>query len=126
MKMRNVPVLIRHYERNGSIPEYMALGFAAHLLFMRSTKGDDGKYYGESGGNKYLINDDHAAYYAEKWENTEAPALVQKVLSDTAFWGSDLSKLPGFTEAVTNKLDSIAKKGAAAAMKNLQTDSVTA
>jgi tagaturonate reductase len=126
MKMRNVPVLQKHYELNGSIPEYMALGFAGHLLFMKSKKADDGKYYGEFNGAKYLVNDDHAAYYAEQWEGAEGAALVQKVLSDTAFWGADLSKLPGFAEAVSNKLDGLVKKGAPAAMKSLQTDGVTA
>lgn len=125
MKMRNVPVLQKHYELHGSIPEYMALGFAAHLLFLKCTKADDGKYYGEFSGKKYLVNDDHAAYYANQWENTDGAALVQKVLSDSTFWGADLTKLPGFTEAVANKLDALVKKGAAAAMKSLQTDGVT-
>ncbi len=37
MKMRNVPLLLRHYEKAGNIPEYMALGFAGHLLFMKCT-----------------------------------------------------------------------------------------
>ncbi|WP_315817270.1 hypothetical protein [Paraflavitalea speifideaquila] len=87
MKMRNIPLLLKHYERTGSIPEYMALGFAGHLLFMKSTLAADGKYYGELNGKQYLVNDDHAAWYAAKWANTEAPALVQKVLSDTDFWG---------------------------------------
>lgn len=126
MKMRNLPLLLRHYEQAGSIPEYMALGFAGHLLFMKAVRGDDGKYYGEYNGNKYLINDDNAAWYAEKWALYEVPVLVQKVLSDTAFWGENLTKLPGFAEAVTNKLDSLIKTGAAAAMKSLQTDGVTA
>ncbi len=110
MKMRNIPLLLKHYEGAGNIPEYMALGFAGHLLFMKSTLADDGKYYGEFNGKKYLVNDDHAGWYAAKWANTEGPALVQKVLSDTEFWGTNLAKLPGFVEAVTNKLDSITRK----------------
>jgi tagaturonate reductase len=126
MKMRNVPVLLKHYERSGAVPEYMALGFAGHLLFMRSTLADDGKYYGEFNGKKYLINDDHAAYYAAKWEINAASGLVQNILNDTEFWGADLSKLPGFAEAVTNKLDTLIKKGATAAMKSVQADGVTA
>jgi tagaturonate reductase len=126
MKMRNIPLLLKHYERAGSIPEYMALGFAGHLLFMKSTQAGDGKYYGELNGKQYLVNDDHAAWYAAKWANTEAPALVQKVLSDTEFWGANLAKLSGFAEAVTNQLDAIIRKGAAAAMKSLQSDGVTA
>lgn len=126
MKMRNIPLLLRHYEKAGNIPEYMALGFAGHLLFMKCTQAEDGKYYGEYNGRKYLVNDDNAAWYAAKWADTEAPALVQKVLSDVAFWDTNLAKLPGFSEAVTNKLDHLIKKGSMAAMKSLQTDGVTA
>lgn len=126
MKMRNVPLLLRHYEKAGNIPEHMALGFAGHLLFMKCTLADDGKHYGEYNGKKYLVNDDHAAWYAAQWANADVPALVQKVLSDTAFWDTNLAKLPGFSEAVTNKLDHLIKRGAIDAMKSLQTDGVTA
>jgi len=126
MKMRNVPLLLRHYEKAGNIPEHMALGFAGHLLFMKCTLADDGKHYGEYNGKKYLVNDDHAAWYAAKWAHADVPTLVQHVLSDTAFWDTNLATLPGFSEAVTNKLDQLIKRGAMEAMKSLLTDGVTA
>ncbi|MDP4151544.1 MAG: tagaturonate reductase, partial [Bacteroidota bacterium] len=34
MKMRDIPVLLRHYQLNDQPPERFALGFAAYLLFM--------------------------------------------------------------------------------------------
>lgn len=126
MKMRNIPVLLKHYERQSSVPAHMALGFAAHLLFMRSVKAEDGHYYGTSHGKKYLVNDDHAAWYASKWERPDVPALVQKALSDASFWGTDLSALPGFAEAVTNQLQLLMNEGAASIMKRVQADKITA
>lgn len=35
MKMRNVPVLLKHYEKTDAVPQHMALGFA-RSLFMES------------------------------------------------------------------------------------------
>ena len=37
MQMRNVPTLLHYYQQHQAVPHYMALGFAAYLLFMRNT-----------------------------------------------------------------------------------------
>lgn len=103
MKMRNIPVLLKYYERHASVPGQMALGFAGYLLFMRCAQAEDGLYYGLKDGVKYLVNDDLAGWFAEKWQ-LEMPAMVQQVLGDRSFWGADLLALPGFAEAVTNHL----------------------
>ncbi len=126
MKMRNVPVLLKYYERNNTVPDQMALGFAAHLLFMRSAKADDGYYYGNSNGRKYLVNDDSAAYYSSKWERHEVPELVKKILGDANFWGADLSGLPGFADAVTTWLQALMKDGAAHVIRHAQEDRIIA
>lgn len=126
MKMRNIPVLLKHYERHQTVPAHMALGFASHLLFMRCTKAEDGNFYGSSFGNKYLVNDDNASYYAAKWERLEVPELVKKVLGDTAFWEADLLALPGFAAAVTERLQELVKEGAAHAINHVQQDRITA
>ncbi|WEK38205.1 MAG: tagaturonate reductase [Candidatus Pseudobacter hemicellulosilyticus] len=106
MKMRNIPVLLKHYEDDGTVPEQMALGFAGYLLFMRCAQAEDGQYYGLKDGEKYIVNDDLAGWFAEKWQQ-ELPGLVQSVLGDKSFWGADLLALPGFAEAVTNNLQQL-------------------
>jgi tagaturonate reductase len=113
MQMRNIPTIINYYEKVGSVPEYMALGFAAHILFMRSEKDGLNKFWGEVNGRKYLINDDNAAYYAEVWKQFSTIELVQKLLSNTEHWGTDLSALPGFAEAVNKNLNGLLSEGAA-------------
>ena len=109
--MRNVPLLVKHYSKTNQVPEYMALGFAAFLLFLKCSKNDKGQYEGTANGTSYIIQDDNAAYFADKWQQYDADTIVNAVLADSAFWGADLSKLPGFTAAVTLNLNSLIKNG---------------
>ncbi len=119
MKMRDIPVLLRHYELQGSAPERFALGFAAYLLFMKVVKWENKVAYGEIRGQFYPINDDRTEYFYEVWRNNPADKVVDIVLSDEQLWGADLSGLKGFPEAVKEKLNALITKGAAAAIAEL-------
>ena len=113
MQMRNIPTILNYYKKVGTVPEQMALGFAAHILFMRSEKDALNKFWGDVNGRKYLINDDNAAYYAEAWKQFSTEELITKLLSNTAHWGTDLSALPGFADAVYKNLKGLLADGAA-------------
>ncbi|MFI5156570.1 MAG: altronate oxidoreductase, partial [Chitinophagales bacterium] len=118
MHMRDLPLLIKYYELYSRVPEHMALGWAAHLLFMKSAKGSDGQYYGEINGRTYLVNDNQAAHYAELWRNPEH--VVENFLGDKTLWEKDLNQLTGFTDSVSANLEFIREHGAAEAIKNIQ------
>jgi tagaturonate reductase len=120
MRMRVIPVLLNHYQRYGTVPRRIALGFAAHLLFMKSEQGTDGLYYGEADGKKYLVSDEFAAYYAQEWKRLDSNGLVTEILKNEKLWGADLHSLPGFAEAVTECLQVLIKEGAGRAIKNIQ------
>ncbi len=107
MKMRCIPVLLKHYQNSDAVPEAFALGFAAYLFFMKSVVHKDGKYYGELNATQYLIQDEQAEIFYKRWNILTPAALVQEVLRDNEFWGEDLHALPGFTEAVGKKLEFI-------------------
>jgi tagaturonate reductase len=111
MKMRNIPVLLNHYKSNDAPPELFTLGFAAWLLFMKAVKKEHDKYYGEWNGQSYLIDDEKAADLYHKWNNFSVPQLVEQALGDTAFWGTDLNALPGFTKAVAARLHELMNNG---------------
>ncbi|HVS96137.1 MAG TPA: tagaturonate reductase [Puia sp.] len=119
IRMRVVPVLLRHYERQHTPPAHMALGFAAYLLFMRATKKTQDTWYGEFRGHSYPIHDDKAGYYAELWQKYPAPEVATSSLKDKSLWGADLSELPGFEGAVRLYLDDLLNKGAAATLAPL-------
>jgi tagaturonate reductase len=117
--MRVVPVLLQHYKLHNSVPENIATGFAAYIYFMKAVKEEDGKYYGMLNGNYYPVNDAKASYFYEKWQNTATAQMAVSVLQDTNLWGSDLASLPGFAEAVQEKLNEIDETGMAAVIDPL-------
>lgn len=116
MRLRNIPLLLRHYSKSNQVPEQMALGFAAYLLFMKGSEGKDGLYYGELNKEPYRIQDDMAAYFAGKWSTDNRAALVNDVLADKNLWGADLTLLNGFAESVKNHLQFLEQEGALPAL----------
>lgn len=117
MKLRCIPVLLKHYQNNHSVPELFALGFAAYLYFMKAVTRKEDQYYGELNGESYLIQDDQAGVFYKRWAGLTTASLVDEVLGDTVFWGEDLQMLPGFAEAVKDKLNLIISNGAYEALE---------
>lgn len=116
MRYRIMPSLLRYVEKYNKVPDRIAAGFAAYLLFMRVKKGENG-YVGERDGMSYLVTDDQAAYFAALWNNcpdhSEASLsqLVETVCNHTPFWGRELSSVEGFVKAVTKSLYSLIHSG---------------
>ncbi|GAA4321605.1 tagaturonate reductase [Flaviaesturariibacter amylovorans] len=111
MKMRIVPVLLEHYRTHATVPERMALGFAAYIAFMKPVRSVEGSYFGELNGAAYPIQDDQAASFQRRWAGLTPAALVGDVLRDT-YWGAPLHELPGFADAVIDRLTGILSGGA--------------
>jgi tagaturonate reductase len=119
LKLRVVPVLTRYYQVFGQVPGRMALGFAAYLRFMRAEETAGGKYYGRLQNQPYPINDDQAPYFYQLWQQQAPDSLVDTVLQNQQLWGLDLTTLPGFAQAVKNKLTAIERDGVAKAIQDL-------
>jgi tagaturonate reductase len=125
MRMRNVPLILRHYELSDTAPMYMATGFAGFLLFMKATKKEGGKYFGQRDAVDYEIKDDSADYFHEIWRNNDSDHVVDKVLANTELWEADLDKLPGFAVAVKQQLKSMIQNGALETVAELVKQGVT-
>lgn len=119
MKMRCIPVLLQHYKNLESVPELIALGFAAYLYFTRPLRKSGDQYFGAFNDQAYPILDDQASVFARRWMGLSVPALVQETLSDSAFWGEDLQTLPGFQDAVIDHLNRIMNYGIRAAIEHI-------
>ncbi len=120
MKMRNVPVLLQYYQKKGGVPRYMAFGFAAYLLFMKSVKTDANTYTGHAGGKPYHINDDRAADLQQLWQTANTNNFVTNTLERESLWGSNLNELPGFKNAVLRYVEDIQERGIRPALERLQ------
>ena len=116
MRMRNIPLLQQYHAKTGKAPEQMAAGFAAYLLFMKCSKGDDNRYYGEANGQPYLVEDEAAGYFAAQWALRDADTLVGTVLADKTLWGADLSEIDGLAAAIKENIKRIQNDGALSAM----------
>jgi len=125
LKLRVVPVIEKYFSIFNQVPENIALGFAAYLLFMKSTETEAGKYYGIFQGNKYLINDESAAYFYSLWQQSNAEQVVEKVLQNMDLWGTNLDALPDFTTAVQKHLNKILADGMWAAIKLLASKTIS-
>ncbi|HVT87068.1 MAG TPA: tagaturonate reductase [Chitinophagaceae bacterium] len=120
MKMRTVPLLTQYYGKTKRVPELMALGFAGYLLFMKCHGNKKGGYSGIFNGKEYTVQDDHAAYFADKWKLGNTDEVVDAVVADKNFWDADLSQLHGFSERVKFYIHSLMEKGAMATIRELQ------
>jgi len=117
MKMRNIPLLIKYCQKHNWVPEHMTLGFAAYLLFMKG-RSENGSYFGQLNGSQYPVQDDHAAYFAGKWNSNDVDEVVDTVLADKEFWETDLTSLSGFAEAVKINLHLLMQNGAMTTIEN--------
>lgn len=118
MKIRILPLLLNHYKLFNHVPEHMAFGFAAYLTFMKVDRKKGGDFYGAYNGIDYLIIDDSAEYFFNQAHFIGAN-YVTAVLGDVDFWKTDLNLLEGFTKAVVDSYNAIAKDGMADALGEL-------
>lgn len=124
MNARNVQTILRYHDAKGLLPESICLGFAATLLFLKPAQEVNGKFKGERKGEYYDINDDNAAVFAKYWQAVSSPeyaevaAMVNAVCGDRKLWETDLTKLPGFTDAVAGHLTGMMKHGVKAYIAN--------
>jgi tagaturonate reductase len=114
MRVRVVPTIVRYAERMVRVPEALAFGFAAYLRMV-----------GEGLG----LADDQAERVRGHWARFGAeaePDVVHSVCADVELWGTDLSRVPGFTAAVAGALVRMRRHGVAAALEAHMSASATA
>jgi tagaturonate reductase len=120
MKMRNIPLFLKHYEKFDNVPELMSLGFAAFILFMKPKTGSIKGHQSAYAGKEYTLQDDNAERFAELWQQYGTERICEAVLSDKILWGEDLSLLPGLVKEVDASLQQLTRDGALAVINQKQ------
>jgi len=111
MKMRNIPLLQKHYELYDTVPLHMTAGFAGFFLYMRAIKKENGKYFGMRNDRLYEIKDDSAEYFFQAWENNGSDKVAEIVMQNEELWGTDLTKFPGFLQSIQEYLKEFSSNG---------------
>ncbi|HEX8212259.1 MAG TPA: tagaturonate reductase [Longimicrobium sp.] len=113
MKVRVVPSILDYAQRNGSVPDSLAFGFAAYLLFMR---GD--LHAARAAQGLPVPRDDQAERLRALWSKAGgANAVARPACADETLWGTDLTQVPGFADAVARHLARMDREGVPAALE---------
>ena len=126
-KTRDLPSLIGYYNKFGKLPKYLVFSLSALISFYQGTEFEGAALKGNRNGETYLIydNPEYLAKFAElysfeyKCNNCKGAAIAKSVLSQEAWWGQDLTKIPGLEEAVSENLAKIFNDGMEAAIRSL-------
>ena len=106
LRVRVIPSVVEYAQQFGSAPRLVCTGLAGWLLYMR---GDSHQQERRA--------DVHAERLQALWQRQHEPrALVAAVLADEELWQTDLRRVPGLAEQVTESLELMLRSGVAAAL----------
>ena len=118
MKVRVVPSIVDFAAKENRVPELIAFGFAAFLLFLRG----DLQAMRRSEGLPVPV-DELGARIRDLWTqdgpDRSARSIAHSACSDESLWEQKLSSIPGFENAVALHLDHIESIGVRAALSQL-------
>ncbi|AEC01290.1 tagaturonate reductase [Parasphaerochaeta coccoides] len=125
-KTRNLPSLLGYFKKKGSQPCLLVFSLAALISFYRGTEREGTTLKGERNGMTYPINDSpevldrFAGLYAEGGNpQTMAVRLASGVLSESAWWGQDLTTVEGLEVLTAGYLEKIWTHGVRKTMEEL-------
>lgn len=110
-KTRVLPSILEYIKRKGVLPEGLLFSLASLIAF----------YKGDRNGESYTVKDDQAAldFFAHQWAQNNPSNIVNATLSNTDFWGIDLTEFEGLESLVTRHLENILSRGMQNALQRL-------
>jgi tagaturonate reductase len=118
MKVRVIPSILDFAAKEHRVPELIAFGFAAFLLFLRGELHASRRSQGLS-----VPADEQSARIREMWTRAgvgqAAELVAHEACADESLWGTSLAAIPGFEEAVASHLTKMEKVGVRAALSQL-------
>lgn len=120
-KTRDLPSLLGYQEKYKKLPKRLVFSLAALISFYEGTQFEGTALKGSRDGETYLIQDSPEVLtkFAELYKTKDAQAISKAVLSETSWWGTDLSLIEGLHKQVTENLLSIWKDGMKGALSAL-------
>ena len=96
-KARVLPTIFDYQKKTGRLPEALTFSFAALLAFYKGPEAQD---------SPEIIE-----FFKNLWQKDDIAAVVKEACAHEDFWDTDLNRLPGFAEKVTEYLQSICANG---------------
>lgn len=117
-KARVLPSFKGYVSKFEKLPKCITASLAFYIAFYQGIRLDENGFAGLRGEEEYPIKDDQNIlefYNAHK--DDDAQTLAKAVLSNTEFWGEDLSAVAGLLDEVTADLTIIKEQGSYELMK---------
>ncbi|KAA0991539.1 tagaturonate reductase [Dyadobacter aurulentus] len=112
IQSRVASTFLNYEKQQAHFPEYATFGYAAYIYYMKPARKDGDKYYGLANGDYYLIQDEKAAFFYQKWQMSSMEETVKAILKDVTIWGKDLSKEESLVTGIAGHLLSLKQNGA--------------
>lgn len=95
-QVRVLPSVLEYIKRTGKMPDRLLYSLAALIRF----------YKGEWQGQPIAVNDTPTilAFFQKVWTSKDPSVVVQEVLSNKEFWGTDLTTIKGLKDVVEKHL----------------------
>ena len=111
-RARCLPSLLDALQLNGTLPAHFTFSLAALMAFDSGDRMEDGALIATRDGQPYRIVDDAEVLQFFLVNHALSPAeLTNKFLSNTAFWGQDLTQVSGLEAAAAAALGDIRTLG---------------
>ena len=112
-RARCMPSLLGYVEKTGKLPEHLTFSLAAMMSLYRGGQlGEDGKLHCVRDGAPYELQDDPAVLtFFARTSGMTPEAQAQAFLSNEAFFGQDLTAIPGLKDSVAASLADILNRG---------------
>lgn len=111
-RARCMPSFLEYVKMTGKLPAHLTFSLAALMALYHGSEITNGALVCERGGKPYQILDDEAVlrFFADTFA-LSAREQTEKFLQNEAFWGQDLTRIPGLTAAVARTLRDILQNG---------------
>ncbi len=116
-RARCMPSFLGYIEKTGKLPAHLTFSLAALMAFYTGSEIRDKALIGHRDGQEYNIMDDMAVLEFFRDNSGKATAeFVSAFLGREDFFGQDLNKVEGLTDAMVAYLDDIKANGMRAAL----------
>ena len=111
-RARCMPSLLGYVEKEHKLPPHLTFSLAALMALYHGGQIKDGALECLRDGQPYTLRDDAAvlAFFAENNQKSAAE-LTRMFLSNTGFFGQDLTQVPGLEAAVAAALEDVLTRG---------------
>ncbi len=108
-KTRVLPSVLEFIKRKNELPKNLLFSLAALIAF----------YKGDRNGTTINLKDDATVleFFNKAWSNNNFVEVAEETLSNTNFWGTDLTEIDGLQEEVTKYLGDIINNGMKATLE---------